>query len=95
MKVNLTDEEVAAIKTQFSAYSELQDEKKALADAEKDCKEKVAEIIEGKIGDAGKLLKLMMKIADGAEDDLGELSLISDRIRGVSISGDDEEENEE
>ena len=61
MKVNLTDEEVKQIKTQFSAYSEIQDEKKALADAEKDCKEKVADIIEGKLGDAGKLLKLMLK----------------------------------
>lgn len=92
MKVNLTDEEVKQIKTQFSAYSEIQDEKKALADAEKDCKEKVADIIEGKLGDAGKLLKLMLKISSGAEDDLGELSLISDRIRGLEEEEEDVED---
>lgn len=92
MKVNLTDEEVKQIKTQFSAYSEIQDEKKALADAEKDCKEKVADIIEGKLGDAGKLLKLMLKISSGAEDDLGELSLISDRIRGLKEEEEDVED---
>lgn len=96
MNCNLTDEQVKDIKAQFSAYSELQDEKRALAEAEKDCKEKVAEIIDGKIGDAGKLLKLMLKLSDGAEDDLGEISLISDRIRGyvpsTSEEGDKEEE---
>jgi hypothetical protein len=92
MKVNLTDEEVKQTKTQFSAYGEIQDEKKALADAEKDCKEKVADIIEGKLGDAGKLLKLMLKISSGAEDDLGELSLISDRIRGLKEEEEDVED---
>lgn len=91
MKVNLTNDDVKQIKTQFTAFVEIRDEKKALIDAETACKEKVAEIIEGKKADAGKLLKLMLKIHDGSEDDLGEISLISDRIRKGVV----EEENGE
>lgn len=61
MNYNLTKEKIKEVKAQFESFLEIQDEKKALAEAEKDTKEKVAEIIDGKIGDASKLLKLMLK----------------------------------
>lgn len=61
MNYNLTKEKIKEVKAQFESFLEIQDEKKALAEAEKDTKEKVAEIIDGKKGDASKLLKLMLK----------------------------------
>lgn len=61
MEYNLTKEKIKEIKVQFENFLEIQDEKKALAEAEKNTKEKVADIIDGKKGDASKLLKLMLK----------------------------------
>ena len=61
MNYNLTKEKIKEVKAQFESFLEIQDEKKALAEAEKETKEKVAEIIDGKKGDAAKLLKLMLK----------------------------------
>lgn len=48
MNYNLTKEKIKEVKVQFESFLEIQDEKKALAEAEKETKEKVAEIIDGK-----------------------------------------------
>jgi hypothetical protein len=61
MNYNLSSEDKKKVKTQFSAWLELQDEKKEIAEAEKSAKEAVKDIMECTIGQAGKLFSLMQK----------------------------------
>lgn len=99
MKCNLGFEEIKDIKTQFTAWMELEDEKAQLAEAEKDCKKRVATIIEAKVGDAGKLFKAMKKMYDGEDNELDELGSVLDCIRSNGNDDedmvDDEEDEEE
>ena len=95
MNYNLSAEAIKEIKTQFSAWMELQDEKKALAEAEKDCKTKAAAIFEGKVGDAGKLFKAMKKMYDGEDNELDELGSVLECIRSNGQEDEDEAEAEE
>lgn len=81
MNCNLTPEEIKDVKTKFSAWLEIQGEKKELADAEKDIKKEVADIIDGKIGDAGKLLKALKQIYDGVDNNLDEIGAVLECIR--------------
>ena len=95
MNYNLSAEAIKEIKTQFSAWMELQDEKKSLAEAEKDCKTKAAAIFEGKVGDAGKLFKAMKKMYDGEDNELDELGSVLECIRSNGPEDEDEAEAEE
>ena len=81
MNCNLTPDEITQVKAKFSAWLELQDEKKALSDAEKDIKKQAAEIIDGKVTDAGKLFKAMKQIYDGEDNDLDEIGSVLECIR--------------
>ncbi len=91
MNCNLTVEEIKEIKTKFSAWQELQSEKKALSEAEKDIKKDTASIIDGKVGDVGKLFKAMQQIYDGVENDLDEVGAVLECIRS---NGSDDNEDE-
>ena len=91
MNYNLNAQDKKTIKAQFSAWLELQDEKKELAEAEKSAKETVKDILECKIGQVGKLFKLMQKYYNGAADEEEDIWAVMENIR----SSDDEEEDED
>jgi DNA-directed RNA polymerase subunit F len=78
---SLSPEQIAEIKTLFTSYSEVQEEKKQLAAEDKAVKEKVANTIESTSGQAGKLLKLMYKRSEGDNSE-DEVSAIYDVITG-------------
>lgn len=94
MRYNFSEDEIKEIKTQFRAWQEIQGEKKELSAAEADTKEKVAEIIEGKKGDVGKLFKAMQQIEDGLDNDLDEVGAVLEAVRSNGSSGDEEAEEE-
>ena len=81
LKCNLSPDEIAQVKTSFSAYEELVSRKKELAEEEKAIKADVANVIDGKIGDAGKLLKAMLLQYQNGENDLDEVGAVLDCIR--------------
>lgn len=81
LKCNLSLDEIAQVKTSFSAYEELVSRKKELAEEEKAIKADVANVIDGKIGDAGKLLKAMLQQYQNGENDLDEVGAVLDCIR--------------
>lgn len=91
MNYNLNAQDKKLVKAQFSAWLELQDEKKELADAEKAAKEAVKDVLDCKIGQVGKLFKLMQKYYNGAAEDEEDIWAVMENIR----SGDDEEEEDE
>ena len=93
MEYNLTKEDKDIIKAQFSAWQEIQDEKKALSEAEKGSKEKVKEILDCKIGTVGKLFKLMQKRYNGDDEEEDIWSLI-ELIASPNNSDTDEEDEE-
>jgi len=91
MNYNLSAEDKKKVKAQFSAWLELQDEKKELAEAEKAAKESVKDILDCKIGQVGKLFKLMQKYYNGAAEEEEDIWAAMENIR----SGDAEEDSEE
>ena len=93
MEYNLTKEKIKEIKTQFENFLEIQDEKKALAEAEKNTKEKVAEIIDGKKGDASKLLKLMLKKYNSDLEDEEDIWSLLELITSPNNSNEEGEES--
>lgn len=96
MNCNLSPNEIKDVKTKFSAWQELQGEKKELSDAEKDIKKQAAEIIDCKVGDVAKLFKAMQKLYDGEENELDEIGSVLECIRSNGESDDEgEEESDE
>lgn len=93
MNCNLTVEEIKEVKAKFSAWMELQDEKKELSDAEKSIKQDAAEIIDGKASDVGKLFKAMKQIYDGLDNDLDEVGAVLECIRSNGATEDETQEN--
>lgn len=91
MNYNLSAEDKKKVKAQFSAWLELQDEKKELAEAEKATKETVKDVLDCKLSQVGKLFKLMQKYYNGAAEDEEDIWAVIESIR----SGDAEEETEE
>lgn len=91
MNYNLSAEDKKKVKAQFSAWLELQDEKKELTEAEKAAKESVKDILDCKIGQVGKLFKLMQKYYNGAAEEEEDIWAAMENIR----SGDAEEDSEE
>ena len=90
MNYNISANDKKKVKAQFSAWLELQDEKKEISEAEKSAKETVKDILECTIGQAGKLFKLMQKKYNA------ELSTEEDIWAAMnSISGADENEDED
>lgn len=92
MNCNLTPEEIKDVKTKFSAWQEIQGEKKELSEAEKDIKKEAAEIIDGKVSDVGKLFKALQQLYDGVDNDLDEIGAVLECIRS---NGTDTNESEE
>lgn len=94
MNYNLTKEKIKEVKVQFESFLEIQDEKKALAEAEKETKEKVAEIIDGKKGDASKLLKLMLKKYNSSLESDQDVWSLLELITSPNNSDEEEVEDE-
>lgn len=90
MNYNLNAQDKKKVKAQFSAWLEIQDEKKELAEAEKATKEAVKDVLDCKLGQVGKLFKLMQKYYNGAAEDEEDIWAVIENIR----SGDDEEDEE-
>lgn len=91
MNYNLDAEDKKKVKAQFSAWLELQDEKKEISDAEKATKETVKDVLDCTLGQVGKLFKLMQKYYNGAAEEEEDIWAVVESIR----SGDAEEEKEE
>ena len=94
MNYNLNAQDKKTVKAQFSAWLEIQDEKKELADAEKAAKEAVKDILDCKLGQVGKLFKLMQKYYNGAAEDEEDIWAVMESIRS-SDSEDEEPDIEE
>lgn len=90
MNCNLNAQDKKKVKAQFSAWLELQDEKKEISEAEKSAKETVKDILDCKIGQVGKLFKLMQKYYNGAAEDEEDIWAAMENIR----SGDAEEDSD-
>lgn len=90
MNCNLNAQDKKKVKAQFSAWLELQDEKKEISEAEKSAKETVKDILDCKIGQVGKLFKLMQKYYNGAAEDEEDIWAAMESIR----SGDAEEDSD-
>lgn len=82
MNYNLGAEEISTIKKSFSAWQELQDEKKSLSEAEKDLKKQAAEAFEGNVSQAGRLFRAMQQIYNGEDNDLDELGAVLEALKG-------------
>lgn len=99
MNCNLTSEQIKELKAKFSAWMELQSEKKELNESDKDIRSQAAEIFEGKASDCAKLFKAMQKMYDGQENELDELGSVLECIRAngsnndVDIDKNDVDEN--
>lgn len=91
MNYNLNAQDKKKVKAQFSAWLEIQDEKEELKDAEKATKEAVKDVLDCKLGQVGKLFKLMQKYYNGAAEDEEDIWAVIENIR----SGDDEEDGDE
>ena len=92
MNYNLSSEDKKKVKAQFSAWLELQDEKKEIAEAEKSAKETVKDIMECTIGQAGKLFSLMQKKYNAKLSDEEDIWAA---MNSISNSDDEDEETEE
>lgn len=95
MNYNLSDEDKKIVKGQFACWQELQGEKKSIAEAEKASKEKVAEVLDCKIGAAGKLFKLLQKKYDGSSEDEDIWTVIDSLFGGSEEEDSEETESEE
>lgn len=90
LKCNLTQDEISQIKAKFSAWMDLQDEKKQLSDAESDLKEDAAKIIDGKKKDVSLLFKAMKAIYNGEDNDLDEVGGVLETIQANGSEDEDE-----
>lgn len=82
MNYNLNADEINTIKKSFSAWLELQDEKKSISEAEKDLKKQAAEAFDGNASQAGKLFHAMKQLADGEDNELDELGSVLEALKG-------------
>lgn len=88
MNYNLNADEINTIKKSFSAWLELQDEKKSISEAEKDLKKQAAEAFDGNASQAGKLFKLLKKRYDNELEDEEDIWAA---FECISSTGSDEE----
>lgn len=91
MNYNLSAQDKKLVKAQFSAWLEIQDEKKELAEAEKGIKETVKDVLDCNLKQVGKLFKLMQKYYNGAAEEEEDIWAAMESIR----SGDTEDSEEE
>lgn len=90
LKCNLSPDEIESIKQSFSAYREIKERKKELADEEKAIKQDVARVIEGKTKDANLLLKSMAQQWESGENDLDEVGAVMEMVRTNGSYNDEE-----
>lgn len=96
MNYNLSAEDKKKVKSQFSAWMEIQDEKKSLAEAEKATKETVKDVLDCKLSQVGKLFKLMQKYYNGSAEDEEDIWSVMESIRSSDaeeVSDSEEEED--
>lgn len=95
MNYNLSAEDKKKVKSQFSAWMEIQDEKKSLAEAEKATKETVKDVLDCKLSQVGKLFKLMQKYYNGSAEDEEDIWSVMESIRNSDAEEDSVSEEEE
>lgn len=95
MNYNLSAEDKKKVKSQFSAWLELQDEKKELSEAEKATKETVKDVLECNLSQVGKLFKLMQKYYNGSAEDEEDIWAVVESIRSGDAEEDSGSEEEE
>ena len=94
MNYNLSAEDKKKVKNLFNSWMEVQDEKKALAEAEKETKETAKDILDCKLGQVGKLFKLMQKYYNGAAEEEEDVWSVMESIRSSDAEEDSEEEED-
>lgn len=92
MNANLTPDQIKDLKAKFSAWLEIQSEKKVLNENDKDIRTAAGEIFDGKASDAQKLFKAMKQLYDGQDNDLDEIGSVLECVRA---NGDSSSETEE
>lgn len=95
MNYNLSAEDKKKVKNQFSAWMELQDEKKSLAEAEKATKETVKDVLDCNLSQVGKLFKLMQKYYNGSAEEEEDIWSVMESIRSSDAEEDSGSEEEE
>lgn len=80
MNYNLTAEQWSEIKIKFSAWQELQERKKELAEENKAICKDAAMIFEGKATDASKLFKNLAQKYDGEEPEAFTISSLIEQM---------------
>ena len=95
MNYNLSAEDKKKVKNLFNSWLEVQDEKKALSEAEKDTKETVKDILDCKLSQVGKLFKLMQKYYNGAAEEEEDVWSVMESIRSSDAEEDSGSEEEE
>lgn len=96
MNYNLSAEDKKKVKNLFNSWMEVQDEKKALSEAEKDTKETVKDILDCKLSQVGKLFKLMQKYYNGSAEEEEDIWSVMESIRSSDaeeVSDSEEEED--
>lgn len=94
MNYNLSAEDKKKVKNQFSAWLEIQDEKKELSEAEKATKETVKDVLDCNLSQVGKLFKLMQKYYNGSAEDEEDIWNLLELITSPNNSDVEEVEEE-
>lgn len=81
MNLNLTPEQVAEVKTNFTAWDEILERSSELLSERKAVLERAAVIYECKPAMVSKLFKNMKKKMDNGQDEINEISLMEEVIR--------------
>lgn len=81
MNLNLTPDQVAEVKTNFTAWDEIGDRASELKNEVKAVLERAAVIYECKPAMVSKLFKNMKKKMDNGQDEINEIALMEEVIR--------------
>ena len=81
MNLNLTPDQVAEVKTNFTAWDEILERSSELSSERKAVLERAAVIYECKPAMVSKLFKNMKKKMDNGQDEINEISLMEEVIR--------------
>ena len=81
MNLNLTPDQVAEVKTNFTAWDEILERSSELSSERKAVLERAAVIYECKPAMVSKLFKNMKKKMDNGQDEINEIALMEEVIR--------------
>lgn len=81
MNLNLTSDEITQLKKNFTAWEEIKDRASELGNEMKAIKGATATLIDGTVGQVGKLFKAMKELAEEGETEVDEISSMIEVIK--------------